>query len=169
MAVTIRNSLVGSKMFSFSGSLVFFSRPRMSFFFSKFLDKDECQSNNGGCDYARGLCINTPGSYHCACKQGYELKENSEFECEGEKQRHICSLHNSYFLAPYISLCTTEEQLFFLKMVNGNGLAASNSGYHLLSSSSLGALNIVYFECDVLSFPSSHFLPPAKLEPFSSV
>ena len=46
-------------------------------------DKDECQSNNGGCDIAHGICINTPGSYHCACKQGYELKENSEFLCEG--------------------------------------------------------------------------------------
>ena len=31
-----------------------------------------------------GVCINTPGSYHCACKQGYELKENSETECEGK-------------------------------------------------------------------------------------
>ena len=48
-----------------------------------FLDKDECQSNNGGCDIAKGICINTPGSYHCACKRGYELKENNEFICEG--------------------------------------------------------------------------------------
>ena len=47
------------------------------------IDKDECQANNGGCDIAKGICINTPGSYHCACKQGYELKENSEFICEG--------------------------------------------------------------------------------------
>ena len=39
MAVTIRNSLVGSKMFSFSGSLVFFSRPRISFFFQNFQTK----------------------------------------------------------------------------------------------------------------------------------
>ena len=52
-----------------------------------FADKDECQSNNGGCDIANGLCINTPGSYHCACKQGYELKENSEFLCEGKRYK----------------------------------------------------------------------------------
>ena len=56
------------------------------FLFPLFADKDECQSNNGGCDIANGLCINTPGSYHCACKQGYELKENSEFLCEGKLQ-----------------------------------------------------------------------------------
>ena len=71
---------------------------------------------------------------------------------------------------PTFHFVLQKSNYFFLKkMVNGNGLAASNSGYHRLSSSSLGALNIAYFECDFLSFPSSHFLPPAKLEPFSSV
>lgn len=48
------------------------------------LDKDECQANNGGCDVFNGVCINTPGSYLCGCKQGYQLKENSEFLCEGK-------------------------------------------------------------------------------------
>ena len=47
-------------------------------------DKDECDVNNGGCDIVNGLCINTPGSYHCTCKQGYQLKENSELLCEGK-------------------------------------------------------------------------------------
>ena len=47
-------------------------------------DKDECNVNNGGCDIVNGLCINTPGSYHCTCKQGYQLKENSELLCEGK-------------------------------------------------------------------------------------
>ncbi|CAH3028156.1 unnamed protein product [Porites evermanni] len=56
------------------------------------MDKDECQSNNGGCDYAHGLCINTPGSYHCACKQGYELQENSLFLCEDFNE---CNLNNA--------------------------------------------------------------------------
>ncbi|XP_067053119.1 uncharacterized protein [Acropora muricata] len=56
------------------------------------VDKDECQANNGGCDIAKGICINTPGSYHCACKQGYELKENSEFICEDFNE---CSLNNA--------------------------------------------------------------------------
>ncbi|XP_068674496.1 signal peptide, CUB and EGF-like domain-containing protein 1 [Montipora foliosa] len=56
------------------------------------LDKDECQSNNGGCDIAKGICINTPGSYHCACKRGYELKENNEFICEDVNE---CGLNNA--------------------------------------------------------------------------
>lgn len=47
-------------------------------------DRDECQVNYGGCDVVNGVCINTLGSYHCACKQGYELKENSETDCEGK-------------------------------------------------------------------------------------
>ncbi|XP_015763294.1 PREDICTED: neurogenic locus notch homolog protein 1-like [Acropora digitifera] len=46
------------------------------------VDRDECQVNYGGCDVVNGVCINTLGSYHCACKQGYELKENSETDCE---------------------------------------------------------------------------------------
>ena len=49
------------------------------------LDKNECQANNGGCDVINGVCINTPGSYHCACKIGFQLKENSELICEGKK------------------------------------------------------------------------------------
>jgi len=53
-------------------------------FYLLSLDKDECNVNNGGCDIVNGLCINTPGSYHCRCKQGYELKENSELVCEGK-------------------------------------------------------------------------------------
>ena len=58
---------------------------RLMFYSVIFLDKDECQANNGGCDVFNGLCVNTPGSYLCACKQGFQLKENSEFLCEGEK------------------------------------------------------------------------------------
>lgn len=53
-------------------------------FYVLSLDKDECNVNNGGCDIVNGLCINTPGSYHCQCKQGYQLRENSELICEGK-------------------------------------------------------------------------------------
>ena len=73
------------------------------------------------------------------------------------------------FWLPTFHFVLQQSNYLKKKKVNGNGLAASNSGYRRLSSSSLGALNIAYFECDFLSFPSSHFLPPAKLEPFSSV
>lgn len=33
-------------------------------------DINECLNNNGGCNQE---CINTPGSYHCACEDGYVL------------------------------------------------------------------------------------------------
>ena len=33
-------------------------------------DIDECAINNGGCD---SICMNTPGSYSCACQPGYTL------------------------------------------------------------------------------------------------
>ncbi|XP_058970157.2 uncharacterized protein [Pocillopora verrucosa] len=56
------------------------------------IDKDECQTNNGGCDIANGLCVNTPGSYHCRCKLGYQLQENSEVTCEDFNE---CQLNNA--------------------------------------------------------------------------
>ena len=31
---------------------------------------NECDLNNGGCDYS---CINTVGSYHCECRDGQTL------------------------------------------------------------------------------------------------
>lgn len=56
------------------------------------MDKNECQANNGGCDVINGVCINTPGSYHCACKIGFQLKENSELICEDFNE---CNLNNA--------------------------------------------------------------------------
>jgi len=46
------------------------------FFFSnfnycnKFLDVDECSTNNGGCD-VNAKCENNPGSFSCSCQQDY--------------------------------------------------------------------------------------------------
>ncbi|CAL8097727.1 unnamed protein product [Calicophoron daubneyi] len=50
-----------------------------------FTDRDECAENNGGCQH---LCRNTIGSYHCACRPGYQLygkykcKENVKTGCQ---------------------------------------------------------------------------------------
>ena len=38
-----------------------------------FIDVDECSSTQNGCQQ---LCINTDGSYHCNCTEGYVPEEN---------------------------------------------------------------------------------------------
>ena len=44
------------------------------------LDFDECQSNQtNSCSQ---LCINVPGSYSCACQNGYSLNDDKE-SCDG--------------------------------------------------------------------------------------
>jgi len=41
-----------------------------SFFLKKNKDINECSTNNGGCS-SNAKCTNTPGSFSCACKTGY--------------------------------------------------------------------------------------------------
>lgn len=44
-------------------------------------EMDECsRPNNGGCEQR---CVNTLGSYKCACDPGYELASDKR-RCEGE-------------------------------------------------------------------------------------
>ncbi|CAH1238883.1 SCUBE1 [Branchiostoma lanceolatum] len=45
-------------------------------------DVDECLPNagQGHCDYHNGICHNSPGSYSCQCKIGFELKVD-QHEC----------------------------------------------------------------------------------------
>ena len=45
----------------------------------KFLDKDECLSNNGGCAHN---CTNYNGTYGCSCATGYTLSANGK-SCTG--------------------------------------------------------------------------------------
>uniref|UniRef100_A0A8D9B309 Metalloendopeptidase n=2 Tax=Cacopsylla melanoneura TaxID=428564 RepID=A0A8D9B309_9HEMI len=45
-----------------------------------FTDKDECMTNNGGCQHE---CRNTIGSYVCSCHNGYTLLENGHDCKEG--------------------------------------------------------------------------------------
>ncbi|XP_070560576.1 epidermal growth factor-like protein 7 [Ptychodera flava] len=44
-------------------------------------DIDECDENNGACQQ---VCVNTGGSYHCECDEGYKLRNDGrtcEFMC----------------------------------------------------------------------------------------
>ena len=41
---------------------------------------NECLVNNGDCDH---ICTNTPGSYYCTCKTGYQLQPDRR-KCLGE-------------------------------------------------------------------------------------
>lgn len=48
--------------------------------FDLISDINECFDNNGGCS---NTCINTEGSYHCKCLEGYQLIDSKN--CEGIK------------------------------------------------------------------------------------
>ena len=49
-------------------------------------DTNECKVNNGHCQHQ---CINDVGSYHCACKSGYELSVDKH-SCDGEYRASAC-------------------------------------------------------------------------------
>lgn len=53
-----------------------------------FTDKDECATNNGGCQH---LCKNTVGSYSCSCQNGFVLHENKHDCKEGSCTHQINS------------------------------------------------------------------------------
>lgn len=46
-----------------------------------FIDRDECSTNNGGC---QNICKNTIGSYQCLCNNGFVLHENKH-DCVGSQ------------------------------------------------------------------------------------
>ena len=48
-------------------------------------DNNECQTDNGSCAQQ---CINTPGSYHCSCDDGFELTSDAH-SCVG---KYLCVL-----------------------------------------------------------------------------
>ena len=50
-----------------------------------FIDRDECASNNGGCQH---ICTNNIGSYQCSCNNGFVLHENKH-DCVGSHCLHM--------------------------------------------------------------------------------
>jgi hypothetical protein len=49
-------------------------------------DMDECRDSNGQC---QSVCINTPGSFSCACESGFLLLTDGR-SCIGEHTIEIC-------------------------------------------------------------------------------
>ena len=58
------------------------------FYLFLFSDINECLNNNGICSQN---CINTIGSYHCSCGNGYTLHDN-EHACDGELKYTLCTV-----------------------------------------------------------------------------
>ena len=48
-----------------------------------FSDVNECDDNPNYCQVG-GQCVNTPGSYRCSCKEGYEVG-NGGSHCIGKR------------------------------------------------------------------------------------
>ena len=62
-------------------------------------DADECNFGTDSCTYD---CINTPGSYTCACFDGYQLAADS-LVCEGEVARNISDFYLIIFIHMFVS------------------------------------------------------------------
>ncbi|TRY80941.1 hypothetical protein TCAL_04726 [Tigriopus californicus] len=56
-----------------------------------FTDKDECATDNGGCQH---ICRNTIGAYYCTCRQGFVLHENNH-DCKEGGCKHEVISHQS--------------------------------------------------------------------------
>lgn len=55
------------------------------------VDVDECENDNMGCDQ---LCVNTPGSYKCGCREGYKwVQTEDDGHCEDIDE---CSLEDKF-------------------------------------------------------------------------
>lgn len=63
------------------------------FFHFNFLDVNECDDNPNYCQVG-GQCVNTPGSYRCLCKEGYEVG-NGGSHCIGKRLFNSFSFINS--------------------------------------------------------------------------
>ena len=63
----------------------------MNFLF--FKDIDECETDNGGCE---DVCHNQPGSYKCACSEGFVLAHNNK-KCIGIALKKLQNKAYFYF------------------------------------------------------------------------
>ncbi|XP_072913707.1 uncharacterized protein, partial [Hemitrygon akajei] len=92
------------------------------FTFNIHSDVDECLQDNGGCSQ---LCVNTVGSYHCACHPGYTLSPGNRTTCTDVDEclwdngscsqlcvntvgSYRCDCHPGYTLSPGNSTSCTD-------------------------------------------------------------
>ena len=53
--------------------------------FISFLDVNECEENNGGCEQQ---CVNKEGSHNCSCEGGFKLEKDG-FKCTGDSIKRV--------------------------------------------------------------------------------
>lgn len=76
---------------------------KSGFLANYFIDRDECATNNGGCQH---ICSNTIGSYQCSCNNGFVLHENKHDCLEGP-----CTYSISTPDGKYIDLISITNQI----------------------------------------------------------
>ena len=69
-----------------------------------FADEDECLLNADNCAH---VCINTLGSYSCACRQGYSLAQDGQL-CMGNV--NVCSKSESITFHGLFTLPDTDSE-----------------------------------------------------------
>jgi len=62
-----------------------------------FTDKDECATNNGGCQH---VCRNTIGAYYCSCHQGFVLHDNGH-DCKEGGCKHEVNQPSGEISSPH--------------------------------------------------------------------
>lgn len=60
---------------------VLFQFYKFEIFLSHFLDVNECDYDNGGCE---SICINQPGSFKCDCEKGFQIDTVGRTKCLGK-------------------------------------------------------------------------------------
>ena len=60
------------------------------------LDKDECTSNNGGCEH---VCVNSYLSHVCHCRGGYTIAADNK-NCNGKTASHESEKLGVFLLLP---------------------------------------------------------------------
>ncbi len=69
---------------------------------------DECLDNNGDCT---DVCVNTPYSHFCTCRQGHYLDPNDRHVCMGELYTRLGHVHATTLTlsSAHISECTVRR------------------------------------------------------------